>query len=248
MVTASLAHALPAGPEAVKERTKIDYLETKSALQAGTQSAGANIPPPWTLKGFVEPRPSGALDFELELGGGPPTKPENPAVVHYSGSLSKSTSEPVIADGMSLRGWTIYSLGPRSMKQGGSTILDYGASKDERSPRTVGQLRAAIKEESKPAGKPDPTKDFTGFWKRECEENFGLRIQRPAPRSPYSISFCGPGGCDESGNSRATYITGDSQFQIVGPDEIKERLGDEWATYRRCSRRVPQQDGGKREH
>jgi len=246
MVTASLARALPAGPDAVKERTKVDYLETNSALQAGTQSAGASIPPPWSLKGFVEPQRAGAINFELDLTAGTPIKPETYYIIRYSGSLATSPSAPGIVDSTSLRGWTVYSLGPRSRKQGSSTIMDYGASKNARSPRTVGQLRAASKEEDKPAGKPDATRDFTGFWKERCEQNFGVRIQRSAPGAPYSISFCGPGGCDESGNGRMTYINGDRRFQVVGTDEIKERLGDEWTTYRRCSREPPKKGGNKK--
>lgn len=231
IVTAALGQVFPAGPDSIAASLQIDHRETQAPLQAASPSASAGIPPPWTLKGHVERRPKGTVDFDLELAGGA-SGPDRPFVMHYSGSLATSSSQPVIVDSMSLQGWKIYSLGPRSVKQGGSTILDYGASKDARSHKTVADVRAAIREEDDP-GKPDPTKDFNGFWKHDCAQNFGLRIQKPASGMPYLITFCGPGGCGEPG--RPTHITGDRRFKVVGPDEIQERSGDEWQTYRRCA-------------
>jgi hypothetical protein len=228
IITAALGRVFPAGPDSLKGKHKIDHRETHAPLQAGSPSAGANIPPPWTLKGRVERQPNG-VEFDLELAGGASTP--DAFVMHYVGSLARSSSAPTIDDSMSLRGWKIYTLGPHSMKQGGATILDYGATKDTQSHQTVADIRAAIKKEDDP-GKPDPSMDFTGFWKQRCDQNFGLRIQKPAPGMPYFVSFCGPGGCDEPG--RASHITGDRRFRVVGPDEFQERSGDDWTTYRRC--------------
>jgi hypothetical protein len=39
---------------------------------------------------------------------------------------------------------------------------------------------------------------FTGFWKGECTDAFGLQI-KPYDEKLYSVSFCGPGGCFSPG-------------------------------------------------
>jgi hypothetical protein len=229
IVTAALGRVFPAGPDSLKGTRKINHRETQVPLQAGSMSAGASIPPPWTLKGRVGQQPKGVVEFDLELA--PATSTPDTPVMHYSGTLAKSSAAPTIDDSMSLGGWKVYTLGSRSMKQGGSTILDYGATKDGRSHQTIADIRAAIRAEEDP-GKPDPSLDFTGFWKERCDQNFGLRIRKPAPGMPYFVSFCGPGGCDEPG--RPSHITGDRRFNVPGPDELQERSGDEWTTYRRC--------------
>src|SRR5208283_5004210 len=36
--------------------------------------------------------------------------------------------------------------------------------------------------------------DFTGFWKVNCSDAFGVQIKKQ-PGNLFSVSFCGPGGC-----------------------------------------------------
>jgi len=40
-------------------------------------------------------------------------------------------------------------------------------------------------------GEPDTAKDFTGFWKTDCEDGFGLQIKHYGTDGKYSIVFCG---------------------------------------------------------
>jgi hypothetical protein len=241
MVTGALAAALPAGPDAIKKRTGIDHRETRAPLQASTMSGGGSIPPPWTVKGHVEPAAGGGLAFDVELAGGPPRSQER-FVSRFSGLLADPPPGPPFDESMSLQGWTLYSLGGRSIQQGGATRLDYGASKREARYETVAQVRAALRTEEEIPGNPDPALDLTGFWKRRCEESFGLRIQRSAPDAPYFITFRGPRGGDEAepgATGRSSYIKGDPRFQIVSPDEIQEREAAGWTTYHRCRTRAP---------
>src|SRR5882762_10389527 len=36
--------------------------------------------------------------------------------------------------------------------------------------------------------------DFTGFWKTNCTDAFGVQIKKQTGKL-FSVSFCGPGGC-----------------------------------------------------
>ena len=40
--------------------------------------------------------------------------------------------------------------------------------------------------------------DFTGFWKVNCSDAFGVQIKEQ-PGNWFSVSFCGPGGCFRPG-------------------------------------------------
>ncbi|HET7785513.1 MAG TPA: hypothetical protein VFL36_06045, partial [Myxococcales bacterium] len=232
MLTAALTTAAPEGPAKVDRRRVIQHTETKTPIRAGTPSAGAEVPPPWSLVGHVEPGPAGVvkLDVELVAKADDPAAPSGKFKLHFTGTLSASDSAPRLSESMSLKGWTLYSLGPRSFRQGSSTILDYGGTQKKERYLTIAELRKAMQVENDP-GKPDPKLDLSGFWKESCDQNFGLRIQRSTPEGKYTITFCGPGGCVDDG--RQSYITGDKQFQILSIDELKERRGDDWETYRR---------------
>lgn len=77
---------------------------------------------------------------------------------------------------------------------------------------------------------------FSGFWKVNCEDAFGLQI-KPAEGSLYSVSFCGPGGCFEPGTYRPnTPIAGDPKYRVVNQSTItvKGRNGSE-TTYTKCT-------------
>jgi hypothetical protein len=43
---------------------------------------------------------------------------------------------------------------------------------------------------------------FTGFWKTQCKDAFGLQIKPFENEENYSVSFCGRGGCFEPGTYR----------------------------------------------
>ena len=81
---------------------------------------------------------------------------------------------------------------------------------------------------------PSSDHPFTGLWRRDCDNNFGLAVQ-PAGPSAYSISFCGPGGCFEPGTYRLNSpIEGDPQYRIVDSDTIEVSTTSGFQTYHRC--------------
>ncbi|HEY2386303.1 MAG TPA: hypothetical protein VGK30_05030 [Candidatus Binatia bacterium] len=74
----------------------------------------------------------------------------------------------------------------------------------------------------------------TGWWKRDCQDPFGLRIAQAGPAT-YSISFCGPGGCSELGAYRPNSpIYGDDRYRVIDADTIDVAGRDGWSRYRRC--------------
>ena len=86
-------------------------------------------------------------------------------------------------------------------------------------------------------GEPDPSKNFTGFWKEKCEDPFGLQIMPYGTDGKYSIIFCGPGGCGKQGeDGQNTFITKDRNYQVISENEIKIRRSDGWDTYYRCTK------------
>ena len=77
---------------------------------------------------------------------------------------------------------------------------------------------------------------FTGFWKADCNQRFGMEI-KPYRDNLYSASFCGPGGCSEPGEWRQnTPIVNDPEYVIVSSKEIQLRRGDgNFQVYYKCS-------------
>lgn len=76
---------------------------------------------------------------------------------------------------------------------------------------------------------------YTGFWKGNCSDAFGLQIM-PASEGQYSVSFCGPGGCFEPGTYRPdTRLSGDPMYQVVSASHIKVLGRDGWSDYYKCT-------------
>lgn len=80
--------------------------------------------------------------------------------------------------------------------------------------------------------------DYTGFWKGNCSDGFGVQI-KPAGDQMYSVSFCGPGGCDEPGEwTPNTRIEGDPNYKVISPEKMDIRRIDEkhaFNTYIKCT-------------
>lgn len=78
--------------------------------------------------------------------------------------------------------------------------------------------------------------DFTGMWKEDCQEKFGLQI-KPAGDDLYSVSFCGPGGCFKPGSYRPnTKIVGDPLYEQVSESKLKIKQADGTvALFSKCS-------------
>ena len=70
---------------------------------------------------------------------------------------------------------------------------------------------------------PDPALPYVGFWKTECNDNFGLAIQKAAADA-YFVRFCGPGGCFGKTRFMRTNLVNDPRYKIVGPDTIGVRM------------------------
>lgn len=78
--------------------------------------------------------------------------------------------------------------------------------------------------------------DYTGFWKVNCSDGFGVQIKR-AENQLYSVSFCGPGGCFEPGKwTPNTRIEGDPKYKVISPRGlgIKRTDGGGYFTYVKC--------------
>ncbi len=79
--------------------------------------------------------------------------------------------------------------------------------------------------------------EYTGFWKHDCADNFGIQI-KPSGDRLYSVSFCGPGGCSEPGEwTPNTRLEGDSQYKIISADElgIRRKDKDDYFIYKKCT-------------
>ncbi len=95
--------------------------------------------------------------------------------------------------------------------------------------------------------------DFTGFWKGNCTDAFGVQIKKQAGNL-YSVSFCGPGGCCAQGEWRPnTPIVGDPKYRVLNPKTIEIANENGWTRYTRCTTEtnpvldyanMPDPDGG----
>ncbi|MCL2716964.1 MAG: hypothetical protein FWD68_21055 [Alphaproteobacteria bacterium] len=230
-----LDRVFPNGPSQITGQMDIDQTGTEG-IEYGTGSAGGSIPAPWHVKGKVSKLPDGRLPFELVLSFSTQQQGEQSLAMTMKGELAVLDG-PVFREDASLEGSTLYGLGPQVIKQGDSTIVDYGAKpQEEMRYKTIRDVRDFIAAQNDP-GVRDASKDFTGFWKNKCEQQFGLQIKHAGNEGKYSVVFCGPGGCGDPSEARFTFITGDKSYEVVSEDEFIEidSSGDR-DTYHRCTR------------
>ena len=238
LVTKLLARVLPEGPSTVKFAQIIDYADGKTGIQIATPSAGGMIQPPWHVVGVVKAAQADVIQYELTLtskidkrdAGG-----RNESVISLVGTLSNSKNAR-LDDQLALDSWTLFGVGVQTRKQQNSTYYDYSAAPATTNYKTVSDVRKKLAEQDYP-GEADTSKDFTGFWKTDCDNAFGLQIIRHDPDGKYSVVFCGPGGCGDADSGKpGTFITKDSHYQVISEDELKVHGGDGWETYRRCTK------------
>lgn len=83
--------------------------------------------------------------------------------------------------------------------------------------------------------KSDPKYPLIGFWKSNCNDNFGIAIDK-ADEGEYSLSFCGPGGCFNPGTYRPNSpIYGDTDYKVVDDRTLRLMGRDGFLTYYRCA-------------
>ena len=231
-----LGAALPSGPDKINGVRKINYKSEKTGIQFATPSAQGFISAPWRVTGDVKIVAPNVIEYRLRLtaaGTGHPTGGEYEA--NFVGRLSKVASAK-INDSMPLSGWNLFGVGVQTRNEANGTAIDYGAAPTTALYKTVADIRKKLAEDEYP-GEPDPSKNFTGFWKQDCDQAFGLRIMPYGTDGKYSIVFCGPGGCgDPDGDGRITFITKDRNYQVISESEIKERSSNGWDTYHRCTK------------
>jgi hypothetical protein len=142
-----------------------------------------------------------------------------------------------VDDAMQLAGWDIFKIGPKIHKDGTGTTIDWGATPAAGEYKLVSDVRKKIAADDYP-GESDPSKNFTGFWKEDCDEAFGLQIMPYGKDGRYSVTFCGPGGCGTVGeDGRNTFITKDPDYDVISESKLKIRnAANDWDTYVRCTK------------
>lgn len=232
-----LGEALPSGPEEIKGTRKIDFKSENTGIQFATPSAQGFISAPWRVRGEVKADTPDVVDYQLSLtspGTGNPVGQPKERNTNFVGRLSKVVSAR-IDDSLPLAAWKVLGVGVQTRKEGDTTMYDYGAAPTSDVYKTVADIRKKLSADDYP-GEADPSKNFTGFWKQDCEQAFGLRIMPYGTDGKYSIVFCGPGGCGDPDNSgRITFITKDRNYEVINEGEIKERTSDGWDVYHRCT-------------
>lgn len=237
LVIRLLGAAMPSGPAEIGNQ-QIDFTNQNTGIKFATPSASGFIAPPWNVKGEVRVLSGDVVEYSLKLTSGIKAKPSEQGgefSAKFVGKLSKQATAK-ISDETSLDGWNLYGVGVQTRKEGNATAYDYGAAPATITYKTVADIRKKLAEDDYP-GEPDPSKNFTGFWKEKCEEPFGLQIMLYGTDGKYSIIFCGPGGCGKQGeNGRNTFITKDKNYQVISENEIKIRRSDGWDTYYKCTK------------
>jgi hypothetical protein len=78
--------------------------------------------------------------------------------------------------------------------------------------------------------------DYTGFWKGNCEDPFGVQI-KPVRDGLYSISFCKLKECSAPGVYRPnTTIGNDPKYEVLSATKIRLRHPEGgYSTYVKCT-------------
>ena len=238
LVVRLLGAALPRGPQEIKGVRKIDYKNEKTGIQFATPSAQGFISAPWSVSGDVNVVAPNVIEYRLRLaaaGTGNPAGRGGEYAANFDGHLFKIASAK-IEDSMPLGGWNLSGVGVQTRTEGNGPAIDYGTAPTPAPYKTVADIRKKIAEDDYP-GEPDLSKNFTGFWKEDCDQAFGLQIMPHGTDGKYSIVFCGPGGCgDPDREGRITFITKDRDYDVVSESEIRERSANGWDTYHRCTK------------
>jgi len=71
------------------------------------------------------------------------------------------------------------------------------------------------------------TIDYSGFWKENCEDPYGIQIMQHRD-GLYTTRFCGPGGgCNKPPDTNAlTPIEGNPKYEVISSTELHEKIGD----------------------
>lgn len=239
LVVRLLGETLPDGPVAVNGERRIHIKKEKTGIQFATAGAQGFIAPPWEVMGEIKRLAPDDFSFDLSLtaaSAGHAAENTGGYVANFTGRLSKVASAK-IDDGMLLKGWDVFALGPKIRKYGNETMIDYGATPAAGDYKMVSDIRNKIAADDY-AGEPDASMNFTGFWKEDCEQAFGLQIMLYGKDGKYSVTFCGPGGCGTVGeDGKNTFITKDPDYDVVSESALKIRNAENrWDTYFRCTR------------
>jgi hypothetical protein len=237
LVIRLLGRVLPNGPSSVQSAQTINYTDPKVGIQIATPSAGGMIQAPWHVVGEIKPTHGDAIQYDLTLTSktGDQRGKGTDAVVNLTGSLSNEPNAR-IDDHLSLEKWGLFGVGVQSRKQQGSTTYDYSAAPTTTTYKTVSDVRKKLADDDYP-GEADASKNFTGFWKTECDNAFGLQIMPHGSDGKYSVVFCGPGGCgNPDSEGQKTFITKDSHYRVISENELKIQGGEGWQTYHRCTK------------
>lgn len=134
-------------------------------------------------------------------------------------------------------------ISPRSL----STILVRMEHSSPSGPRMPGFLsthpatpeREALALAAAGETKRSPHPDFTGFWKEDCGQLYGLQFKPLAEPGRYSVSLCGPAGCFDGGTHRPnTTVENDAVYDVLSDDEMLVRGEGPLASYVRCSKAI----------
>jgi Zn-dependent protease with chaperone function len=99
---------------------------------------------------------------------------------------------------------------------------------------------AAAGETPEPSRGKEQRIDFTGLWKEDCEQLYGLQFKPLEKQGVYSVSLCGPAGCLDPGTYRPnTTIQGDARYDVLHAEEIliRQPRGD-FTSYVKCTGEV----------
>jgi len=232
LVIRLLGAAVPKGSEGTLGVSSIDFKDDKTGIQFATPSAGGFIQAPWRVTGHINVTEHEVVEYDLVLtsakGGGSPTD------FHFIGKLSKTPSAR-IDDATSLEGWSVFGVGVQSRStETQGTIYDYSAAPEKRVYNMIADVRKEIAQGDYP-GELDPSKDFTGFWKSNCNDAFGLSIAHYGTEGKYTVTFCGPGGCGDPSEERKTFISKDPEYEVVSESELRVGNADHREIYRKCT-------------
>ena len=218
LIIGVLGRAVPVAPEAIGKERAFRMREERAGVRFATPSAAAYLIAPWIAEGKVGKDANGGILFDLSVAGATlePSGRKGPMIdSRFTGRFS-DVRGPILDDTMPLESWTVYGTHAIEM-------------------RTIADARSTIDLAVRP-GAPDPSKNFTGMWKRDCAQDVGLQIKPYGDQGMYSVSYCNRGVCWEPGTFRPnTFISGDVHYKVVSDVEMQMEEQGGFVTYQKCS-------------
>jgi hypothetical protein len=204
-----LAAVFPEGYAALEGTRQVEHAEPGRDLSVVIADKQDILQAPWKISGSVERVSESRLAYRFQVisGNKKTADAQHPyRELRYEGEAALSEA-PVLEDATALADWKLPNFQPPAIPGVADGV------------KTVGDVRTVLATWALP-GKKDPSRNFAGMWRMNCNQPAGMRITQYGEDGIYAISMCLKDRCVPEARTQKSFINGDVKYAILGNDAI----------------------------